>query len=460
VKDWWLRPGIGIMYQIEYRPGWRWMRNFNKFNASLMDEKGNFKFNGPYCKISEWVELSKRVGVDYHIFEAKWHDGIVWFNTSLTEWKSPTDYAKEFAELSRKAEIPFMFYYSSVIDHNPQFHKLIPLNTITPSFPKMGRSDVYKNYLVAQVRELIDQYDPDGLWFDWYLGGLHPSETVVAEFLREYSPDTVFTFNLTNPFKVGYWHAFRNLHVLLIVGFIHYLLFEKKERKKDALDLVHYTTFEAHRVKGAWRKSNIYSKFTPTWELVGPAGKAWDNVKLRRDLYDLVRIAAMVMANGGRYVIGAAPQMDGSIYPDHVKQLELLGEWYKPRKNIFRDGVPMDYHGKVPGIRGYDEKIYVSASRSKSNYLIHLFNLGVNSDVTLQFDKKFWPKIDEIYVEPQHERVQAEDLRTETKVTIPREHLDPVDTILSIAGVPGSMFLSATTATSHNTAIRWKRWVK
>ncbi|GAI63695.1 unnamed protein product, partial [marine sediment metagenome] len=71
----------------------------------------------------------------------------------------------------------------------------------------MGKSDVYKNYLVGQVREIIDQYHPDGLWFDWYLAGFHPSETVVAEFLHEYSPDTVFTFNLTNAFKFGPLHA-------------------------------------------------------------------------------------------------------------------------------------------------------------------------------------------------------------------------------------------------------------
>jgi hypothetical protein len=30
--------------------------------------------------------------------------------------------------------------------------------------------------------------------------GLHSSENVVAEFLRQYSPDTVFTFNFTNLF--------------------------------------------------------------------------------------------------------------------------------------------------------------------------------------------------------------------------------------------------------------------
>jgi hypothetical protein len=75
-RAWWQRPGLGIMYQIEFRPGWRWMRDFKKFNASMRDEEGRFRFNGPYCRIEEWTELSKEIGADYHIFEIKWHDGI------------------------------------------------------------------------------------------------------------------------------------------------------------------------------------------------------------------------------------------------------------------------------------------------------------------------------------------------------------------------------------------------
>jgi hypothetical protein len=50
------------------------------------------------------------------------------------------------------------------------------------------------------MKEIVNQYHPDGLWFDWYTMGLHPSENVVAEFLRQYSPETVFTFNFTNQF--------------------------------------------------------------------------------------------------------------------------------------------------------------------------------------------------------------------------------------------------------------------
>ncbi|MFW9880283.1 MAG: hypothetical protein ACFFG0_44990, partial [Candidatus Thorarchaeota archaeon] len=95
-KEWWEKPGLGIMYQIEARPGWIWNRNYDKFNASMKDKYGKFKFNGPFCKIRKWVEYSKRVGVDYHVFEAKWHDGICYWDTKFTDWKTPEDYCKVY----------------------------------------------------------------------------------------------------------------------------------------------------------------------------------------------------------------------------------------------------------------------------------------------------------------------------------------------------------------------------
>lgn len=436
-RAWWQKPGLGIMYQIEYRPGWRWQRNFNRFNASMKDENGQFKFNGPYCRIGEWVDLSRRIGVDYHIFEVKWHDGIVWFNTSLTDWKTPTDYAGQFAQESRKRGIPFMFYYSSLIDHNPQFHDIIPLNLITLSFPVMHRSNTYKNYLEGQIKEIIEQYHPDGLWFDWSMRGLHPSEGVVIDFLSKYSPNTVITFNNTVPFAAGLAHTITIPHVAagVLVGLIHYLIFERFEPvEKDIPGRLHYTTYEAWNVRAAWRRANCYRNLTKSWELVSPAGRWWDDMRLRRDIYDLVRIAAIIMANGGRSVLGAASQLDGNIYPEHVKQLELVGEWFKQRWELFTQALPMDYKGnRVPGVSGYRKGMGTIGTSLGSDRLIHLVNLGIEpGPVTLRFDKLHWPHIDTIYREPGRMELKIEHRDGWTEVIIPKKDVERVDTILRV----------------------------
>ena len=114
------------MYQIETRPGWAWDRDYEKFNKSISDEQGKIDFPGPFPEIAEWVQLSEEIGLDYHVFEIKWHDGICYFDTGTTEWKTKQDYARQFADLSRAAGIPFMYYYSAVFDHNPQFDPIQP----------------------------------------------------------------------------------------------------------------------------------------------------------------------------------------------------------------------------------------------------------------------------------------------------------------------------------------------
>lgn len=44
---WWQRPGLGVMYQIECQPGWRWNWDFAEFNRSMMDSEGRLAFDGP-----------------------------------------------------------------------------------------------------------------------------------------------------------------------------------------------------------------------------------------------------------------------------------------------------------------------------------------------------------------------------------------------------------------------------
>ncbi|MGD0279918.1 MAG: alpha-L-fucosidase [Smithella sp.] len=193
-RKWFEKPGLSVMYQIELRPGWQWDRNFVEFNKSMSDEKGNINFNGPYCKVKEWVDLSRDIGLDYHVFEIKWHDGICWWNTKTTKWTADRDYAEEFAELSRSSQIPFMYYYSAVFDHNPQFDSIQPAREILPSF--IGNNKDYQKYLIKHFDEIMNQYRPDGMWFDWWWAD-GSTETTYKYFQEKY-PETVMTFNMSN----------------------------------------------------------------------------------------------------------------------------------------------------------------------------------------------------------------------------------------------------------------------
>lgn len=421
-RAWWQKPGLGLVYQVETRPGWEWDRDYTRFNASLMDEKGRFKFNGPFPQIPQWVDFSARTaGVDYHVLELKWHDGICYFNTQLTEWKTKKDYAKEFAELSRAAAIPFLYYYSGVFDHNPQFDTIQPDRTTTPSFIGLRPEPDYIDYLVGHYQEIVDQYNPDGMWIDWYWADRSAKATV--NFFRRHAPQTAIAYNLSNYFA-------------------------------SAHDKVHFTSGEAHTLHGPWVelrtessgvKVPVFSNtwkwanlnralFHHPWEVITPAGKWWQDPSLRDDPLDLVRMAAIVMACGGKICPGMTAQMDGTIYPDQIKQLTMLGDWYKPRKDLFVEAAPLRYRlARVPGVTLDDPALKTICSRQESDYLLHLINLtSRRGGVTVKLDQRLWPEVKAVILEPNHTPLAVRQDGQAFVVTIAPADIDQVDTILRI----------------------------
>ena len=423
-RPWWQAPGLGIMYQIEYRPGYDWERDYTEFNKTLMDAEGRIDFPGPFCNIAEWVALSEHTHADYHIFELKWHDGICYFNTALTDWKTDIDYGRLFADLSRAVPIPFMFYYSSVFDHNPQFDAIQPNPHSTMSYIGLERSGVYKEYLRGQFQEIMDQYTPDGMWMDWYMP-MEGATAATVSFFKEYYPGTVLAFNAANLIP-------------------------------PAWGQLHYTSGEAHKLDGAWVKIvNLNGRTLPIfescwkwatfnrrvlkhpWELVTPGGKWWQDPSLRDDPYDLVRMAAIVMANGGRLCVGVTSQMDGSIYPDQIRQLEILGDWYGPRKSIFNASVPISSVTEQPaGIRVNPPGFRILASNYVGDVLLHVINMdGSVGPVTIELTGEKWQGARQACLEPYRLELPLDKYSGITTITLGRDQTDSIDTLVRIHGL-------------------------
>jgi len=388
----------------------------------MRDEDGAFNFDGPDCRISEWVAFSRQAAAaDYHILEIKWHDGICYFDTALTDWKTGRDYAREFADSSRSAGIPFMYYYSAVFDHNPMFDDIQPDRTVTPSFIGLYEGPEYVDYLRRQYAEIMDKYRPDGMWIDWYWADRSTKETI--SLLRGEYPETVITFNLSNYYST----AFGRLH---------------------------YTSGEAHTLEGpmvklrtessgvkvpvfsnAWKWANLCrALFDHPWELITPAGKWWQDHSLREDPLDLVRIAAIVMASGGKICPGLTARMDGTIYPDQVEQLTVLGKWYRPRRPLFTDAAPLRYRlRRVPGVRVSESSMRTVCASLGGDYILHLVNIaGVCVPVDVDFSNRVWSGIERVVLEPDGTELALERGAGGCRVRIPEHRIDSVDTILRV----------------------------
>lgn len=402
----------------EFRPGWVWERDFEAFNRSMTDPvTGGIRFDGPFPKVDEWVALSRGSAADYHAFQVKWHDGICYFDTATTRWRTPEDHAGRFAALSREARIPFLFYYSSVFDHNPDFDAIQPNRNGTISFVG-ARDNAYTEYLVRQYRELLERYDPDGMWIDWFWP-VDRSTEVSREFLVRAAPDKVLTFNISNYFP----------------------------GTASGLD---YTSGEIHgldgpllrRIEGlpfpnnCWTWANYYrTRFAHPWELFAPAGRWWSDPTLRDDPHELLRMAAIVMACGGKFLVGAAATMAGGVLPEHERQIRLLGDWYGPRKHLFTGAVPSRRWGRRGSrARTSDPALRVIGARTTGGTLLHVVNMtGRTGPATLRVELPQAHLVRSVRREPDGRQVRWLRSGRHLDVWLDAEDVDPVDTVLALS---------------------------
>jgi alpha-L-fucosidase len=477
-RKWWEKPGFGIQYQIEARPGWIWERDFDKFNASMKDKEGNLNFNGPFCKMKEWVRFSKAVGVDYHMFESKWHDGICYFDTKYTDWKTPIDYCNIFAEESKKLKIPFMFYYSSIFDHNPQFDEIQPVRRITSSYIALRREKKeevvdfclkFTQFIINEFveslkkerrkgnKERVEKAKKDSISLN--LNEATDFINLKVTYLKDTPVD--FTYNpeiyenyLRNQLielieryhPDGMWmdwfmkSIFREESTKLIIDLMHQrypqIVLAFNNSINEQPDWAYYLSGEAHTVDSAWEQSNKFRRKTQPWELIGPAAKSWFDPFPRSDPFEVARIAVIIMANGGKSCFGLPSQMDGSLYPEPARHIEDFGRWFQKRHDVFTEAIPMDYKGEnVPGVSLSDNEYGVVGSSYRNDKIIHLINfLGEKKSISLDFSLADWGTINNVILIPDDIELKPKMNSHAFHLLIPQDFIDPVDTIIRIVG--------------------------
>jgi alpha-L-fucosidase len=131
------------------------------------DFKQDFELGLEQWDPAEWARLFKRAGARYVVLVTKHHDGFcLWpsqvVNPHRSDWTTERDVVGELATAVRAEGLRFGVYYSGGIDwsFNTQ-----PVRTLVQFIGSTPGGD-YPAYAEAQVRELIERYEPDILWND------------------------------------------------------------------------------------------------------------------------------------------------------------------------------------------------------------------------------------------------------------------------------------------------------
>jgi alpha-L-fucosidase len=114
-----------------------------------------------------WAKAFAASGARYVVLVTKHHDGFcLWpsavANPHQADWTSPRDIVGELAAAVRAAGLRFGVYYSGGIDWTFNREPLLTLGDFMASTP----TGDYNDYADAQVRELIERYEPSVVWND------------------------------------------------------------------------------------------------------------------------------------------------------------------------------------------------------------------------------------------------------------------------------------------------------
>ncbi|UCF38391.1 MAG: alpha-L-fucosidase, partial [Acidobacteriota bacterium] len=270
------------------------------------------QFNPVKFDAAQWAQLAQDAGMQYLVITSKHHEGFSIFNSAVSDYDivDATPYGKDvIAELSRECKkrgIKFCFYYSIMDWHHPSQYveteeKYRTAGHHQNKIHEDQRAE-YITYMKAQLKELVDQYDPEVLWFDgeWTDWWTEPDGKDLYNYVRSLKPSII----INN--RVG------------------------KGREG---------------MKGLNKGPGYAGDFgTPEQEIppTGLPGVDWESCMTMNDTwgfksYDenwksaetLIRNIVDIASKGGNYLLNVGPTAEGLIPEASIERLQGIGAWMK-----------------------------------------------------------------------------------------------------------------------------------
>jgi len=365
------------------------------------------QFNPVKFDADKWVKTAKAAGMHYLIITAKHHDGFAMFNSNISDYNVVKQTAWEhdpMTDLSaacKKYGIKFGFYYSHAFDWE---HPDAPGNDWEYKNPggdlhlfSDGPRDWYDvhpelipkaaSYVdtkaIPQIKELINKYHPDVLWFDTP-HKLPLSENIrILKAIRETDPNVVVNGRLV--------------------------------RMSDGLNMGDYKNTadrpaEFFPVEGDWEaipttnESYGYSKFD----------------KSHKPVSFFIRLLAKSASRGGNLLMNIGPMGDGEFAPEDMNILTGLAKWMnKNSQSIYQTTkTPLPFQS------------WGVSTRKDSLLYLHVFNWPVNGNLIVGGLKS---KISKAYLltDPKKKALKFDRINPlDIKIHLPLQTPDTVNTVI------------------------------
>lgn len=276
------------------------------------DEYAKFaaQFNPVKFNAAEWVGLAKEAGMQYIVITSKHHDGFAMFDSKVSDFDivDATPFGRDpLAELSQECKrqgIRFAVYYSIMDWHHPS--QYVDKEGKHPTagdgqnkiYPE--RKQEYIDYMKAQLKEIVTQYDPAVLWFDgeWVEWWTEEDAKDLYNYVRSLKPEIIIN-NRVGKGRMGMQGLNKG------PGYAGDFGTPEQEIPATGLPGVDWET--CMTMNDTWG----YKSYDDNWKSAET---------LIRQLIDAV-------SKGGNYLLNVGPTAEGVIPEPSVERLKAIGRW-------------------------------------------------------------------------------------------------------------------------------------
>ncbi len=275
-----------------------------------------------------WASLFKRAGAQFVVPVAEHHDGFPMYDCSFTEWKATTmgpkrDIIAELAEAVRRQWLVFgvsshraehWWFYNGGTKFDSDVQDPRYAGLYAPAQPEtLPPNEEFLDDWLARTCELVDKYQPQLVWFDWWI-----EQSVFSAYLQKFA---AYYYNRGAQWERGV--AINYKHKAFAEGSAVFDI-----ERGQSTDLLPYF----------WQNDTSVSK--NSWGYV----QSQDYKTAEALIGDLVDI----VSKNGALLLNIGPRPDGTI-PEPEEELLLdIGRWLTVNGEAIYGTRPWKVYGEGP----------------------------------------------------------------------------------------------------------------
>jgi len=316
-------------------------------------------FNPSNFRADDWIREAKNAGMRYFLITAKHHDGFCLWPTRVSDYNvmdaTPfkRDMLGELAEACRSHDVKLGFYYSHWMDWDGSggdvfYPDDVPTKDLSGSEFVHPSQDEFERYwqekCLPQIRELMENYQPDFLWFDSW--GDHTSDYVTPKRQDE----------LIDLIRACDDSCLVNSRIN----------FAEPSERCDYLSMMD--------------NSFPDKSFNKPWETSGTLNHSWSYHRLDYDWKSTEQLLKYLVGNasyGGNYQLNVGPMPDGRFQKAATRRLREIGCWMDVNgESVY--GTSASPLGAMPWGR-----ITVKNDADSITYYLHLWDVTPDSEIVV-----------------------------------------------------------------------------